>query len=111
MTGTTYLNYKFGPVPKKFNTMLGTLEGINKISIFEEDNVYEGYTKIIINANEEFNQNIFNNKELETIEYVNSFFKDFGSTGIANFSHQEKGWLETEEYQEISYAYAQYLNL
>jgi putative zinc finger/helix-turn-helix YgiT family protein len=111
MTGTTYLNYQFGPVPKKFNTMLGTLEGINKISIFEEDNVYEGYTKIIINANEEFNQNIFNNKELETIEYVDSFFKDFGSTGIANFSHQEKGWLETEEYQEISYYYAQYLNL
>ena len=38
-------------------------------------------------------------------------FKDFGSKQIADYSHQEKGYQETKEFQVIPYSYAKDLSI
>ncbi|MFW6377682.1 MAG: type II TA system antitoxin MqsA family protein [bacterium] len=110
ISGISYLKYKYGPVPKKFNSMLGAMESINKIEIFEEDG-FNGYTKITIESKESLNTSIFDEEEIKIMNYVNEYFKDYGSKQIADYSHKEKGWLETEDRQEISYEFADLLTI
>src|SRR5690554_227212 len=111
ISGISYLKFRYGPVPRKFNAMLGALESINKIEIMEEDDLFNGYTKITIQPRESVNTSIFDKEELAIIKYVNKYFKDYGSKQIADYSHKEKAWLEVEDRQEISYRYAETLTI
>jgi putative zinc finger/helix-turn-helix YgiT family protein len=111
ISGISYLKYKYGPVPKKINSMLGTMESINKIEISEEDDWFNGYTIITIDSRENVNTSILNENELNIIKYVNDYFKDYGSKQIVDYSHKEKAWIDTEDRQEISYQYADVLTI
>lgn len=110
ISGISYVHFPYGPVPKKHDLMLGTMEGINAIEIMEEE-AYNGYIKITIKAQEEFKDSFFKEEEIEILNYVNDYFKDFGSKEIADFSHEEKAWIETSRYEDISYEFAKKLNI
>ena len=49
---------------------------------------------------------IFKPFELETINGVRDYFKDFTATAIRDFSHGEKGYISTKDGELISYEYA-----
>ena len=50
--------------------------------------------------------NVFSIDELETLVNIKKKFDNLDSTEISEFSHKEKAWIENEENEAISYAYA-----
>jgi putative zinc finger/helix-turn-helix YgiT family protein len=110
ISGTPYWHLPYGPVPKKHDLLLGSMEGMDLISI-REDETPEGYTMIEIKAKERYNSNIFDEEEWETIRYVDEYFKRFGSRAISDFAHKEAAWKATKDEEIISYQYADLLQL
>lgn len=108
ITGATYVKYPYGPVPKDHDIALAHLQHMNVIEVDELTND-EGWTMMMIKASEPFDSTIFSDDELETMLEIEAHFRDYGSRKISDYAHNEKGWLETEEKQPISYRYAEEL--
>ncbi|MEK4853331.1 type II TA system antitoxin MqsA family protein [Paenibacillus sp. FSL H7-0756] len=108
ITGVTYVKYPYGPVPKDHDMVLAHLQHMNVIEIDERTND-EGWTMMMIKASEPFDSSVFSDDELETMLEIEAYFRDYGSRKISEYAHYEKGWLETEEKQPISYRYAEEL--
>lgn len=104
ITGLEYAKITYGPVPDNFDEIISTFveEGLLDYKI-EYDNDYENHKISSICKVEE---NVFNNIELDTIKEVKEYFKDFSSKKIAEFSHKEKAFIETEFSKKIEYDYA-----
>lgn len=111
MSGTPYWHMPFGPVPVEHDTVLGCGNGLNLISIDEEEDVVTGYTKMIIKANVSFDESFFREEEIKVLSHVESFFASYGSRAISDFSHKEEGWRQTTDEQLIPYSYATSLQL
>ncbi|MGK5654549.1 Panacea domain-containing protein [Brevibacillus formosus] len=110
ISGTPYCYLPFGPVPKNHDFILGTMSGLDLISIREEENA-DGYTIIHIQAKRDFDPNFFNNDDLDVLRYVDNYFKNYGSREIYDFAQNEAAWKETVDEQIISYQYADSLQL
>lgn len=110
ISGTPYWHLQYGPVPKKHDLILGSLAGIDLISILEEETP-DGFMRINIKAQVNFNADLFTTDEWDIIRYVDEYFKDFGSVRISNFAHKEVAWKLTNEEEIISYQYAESLQL
>lgn len=110
ISGISYLRLPYGPVPKSHDLILGSMQSINAIRITEEESS-NGYTKIIINAQQDFDGSIFESTEIKALKYVNNFFEGFGSGQITEFSHEEKAWRETPENEDIYYSFASTLRI
>ncbi|WP_159885757.1 type II TA system antitoxin MqsA family protein [Paenibacillus puerhi] len=108
ISGATYCKYPYGPVPKDHDITLAHLQHMNVIEVDERTND-EGWTMMTIKASEPFDSSIFTEDELETMQEVEAQFREYGSRKISEYAHNEKGWLETEEKQPISYKYAEEL--
>lgn len=108
ITGATYVKYPYGPVPKDHDMVLAHLQHMNLIEINELAND-EGWTWMMIKASEPFDTTVFSDDELETMLEVEAFFRNYGSRNISEYAHNEKGWLETDDKQPISYRYAEEL--
>ncbi|RAV17840.1 type II TA system antitoxin MqsA family protein [Paenibacillus contaminans] len=108
ITSATYVKYPYGPVPKDHELTLAHLQHMNVIEVDERTNE-EGWTMMIIKASEPFDSTIFTEDELETMQEIDAYFRDYGSRKISEYAHNEKGWLETDEKQPISYNYAEEL--
>lgn len=110
ISGTPYINFPYGPVPDNHDLLLGAMKSINAIKVTEEE-ISNGYLKIIIENVNSFKEDFFTEKELETLEYVYNYFKNFGSKDITEYSHREAGWRQTTKFENISYEYAKSLSL
>lgn len=55
ISGISYVRLPYGPVPKSHDLLLGTMQSINAIRITEEESS-NGYTRIIIEAQKEFDK-------------------------------------------------------
>lgn len=110
ISGTPYWHLPYGPVPKKHDFVLGTMVGLDLISIREEENP-EGYTMILIQAKKDFDPNIFDHADWDVLRYVEDYFKTYGSRRISDFAHEEEAWKQTRDEQIISYEYAESLRL
>ena len=104
ITGLRYAKLPFGPVPDDKDMILAQCSIDNYIEITEEYN--NEYVKCNIKSKEEFDKNIFDDYELKTLEKVNKYFSNYKSKQIADFSHEEKGYIETNFSKSISYKYA-----
>lgn len=109
ISGTPYWRFSHGPVPVHHDTLIGFLESLDIITINEEEK--NGYIKITLSANEPFDKTIFEEDELQILNYINHYFKDYGSVQISEISHQEDGWKENSNRKIISYNYAIKLSL
>ena len=109
ITGLEYAKITYGPVPDQFESILNECfkENIIDYSIIYNKQ-YECHN---ISSNKKFNKNLFDKEELEIMEKVKEYFKKFSSKEIADFSHKEKAFIETNIGDKISYDYAFELDL
>lgn len=104
ITGLISNKYPYGLVPNDYENILNKLQKNNMISInIKIDNDYEYNT---INNKVKPNIKDFTKEELDIINRVIIYFKDFNSKNIVDYSHKEKAFIETNLYEEISYDYS-----
>ena len=108
ITGSQYIHYDYGPVPKKYDFI--TAELMEKELRVEEIifGNFSGYNYI---SNEEPDLSVFSDSELKILVEVKEYFKPFSSTQIKDFSHKEKAYQETSNGDVISYLYARDLKI
>ena len=105
ITGLEYAKITLGPVPDQYSKILSYLEEEGYIKIDTE--FYQGdYVKEKISGLKKINYNVFDEDELKMIEEVKKYFKNYNSSEIAEYSHQEKAFKETKNNESISYDYA-----
>ena len=109
ISGLSYVHYPFGSVPENFDILIGILAKDKIIRVNVEYNANYEYHQIISNL--DYKEYIVDDKELEILERVYDKFKDFSSSQISNYSHEEKGYCLTKRDEIISYDYAQYIDL
>jgi putative zinc finger/helix-turn-helix YgiT family protein len=105
VSGIVYQHLPYGPVPFHHWLMLDTLTENKIIELKPFDN-YEGeYLEPI----SDLDLSLFSPEELETLESVTGFFRDFSAVEISNYSHEEEAYLKTGDRDFISYDFADYL--
>jgi len=98
VTGTTYLKLPYGPVPKfsdyhyEMNSLI-TLEA-------------EDEKRWMVPKNSDVIISKLSDKEIRLATSIYAFFSKHKSKDISEYSHLEKGWIETDLGKEISYTYA-----
>lgn len=104
ITGLEYAKIIYGPVPDDKDTILNECMYNNYIrEDIEYKNDYELHNILSI---KETDSSVFDKDELKILNKVRDYFKKFGSKEIADFSHEEKAYIETEFTKNISYDYA-----
>ncbi|WP_148359067.1 type II TA system antitoxin MqsA family protein [Peribacillus simplex] len=102
ITGMTYQHLSFGPVPYHYWLMLDSLT-FNKIIELKPFENFEGEYLEPLN---DYDLSLFSADEIETLQKVISYFKNFDTAEISNYSHEEKAYLKTRNRDLISYDYA-----
>jgi DNA-binding transcriptional regulator YiaG len=100
LTGARYTPLKYGPCPDQYQTIYNLL--INKGFLKESKN--RNYECL-----EEPELNLFDDNEIKTLENIVSICKKLGIKKIYDLSHQEKGYIETDECSFITYEFAKEL--
>lgn len=104
ITGLEYAKLPYGPVPDDFEKIITECKNKKLISYsIEYINEYELHN---IKCLTEIDETVFTKEELNIIDKVIKFFKDYKSKEIADFSHEEKAYIETNFSDKISYDYA-----
>lgn len=80
---------------------------IAHIEVFYDD----GYEKHQVIPEEEIPEGNLSENELAVLERIYNKFASFGSVDISNYSHMEKGYMETKKGEIISYEYAKDIEL
>ena len=104
ITGLEYKKYQFGPVPRNYEQILNKLIQSKSISlnlIIDSD-----YECTQISSIEKPNTKDFAKEELDIINRVIKYFKNYSSKKIVDYSHKEKAFTDTKENNLISYDYA-----
>ena len=103
ITGLEYKKYQFGPVPRNYEQILNKLIQSKSISlnlIIDSD-----YECTQISSIEKPNTKDFAKEELDIINRVIKYFKNYSSKKIVDYSHKEKAFTDTKENNLISYDY------
>lgn len=103
ITGLAYIHHHYGPVPANHDLVQWALVTIGAIDVKPSEGPYGG--ELIISLGEP-DLSLFNKEEIEVIDAVNGFFKDFTASKISEFSHGEQGYTKTGFKDIISYSYA-----
>lgn len=109
ITGLEYTKLPYGPVVDDFEKIFDTLT-INNIIDYniKYNNNYEEH---IIKSKVKPNFNIFRKEELDIINKIQDYFKDFNVKEIEEYSHKENAYTKTKLGEKISYEYAFDINL
>ena len=109
ISGLRYAHLPYGPAPENFDILLGTMAAdyIAHIEVFYDN----GYEKHQVVPEKEMPKNILSKEELDVLNRIYTKFEKFGSAEISNYSHKEKGYVETKKGEIISYAYAKDIEL
>lgn len=112
ITGVRYAHLPHGPVPDNFGLFFSTMLDEEKI-LSEEEVVYENvdYVGEKYSSLRSPDFSVFAESELKILFNVNERFKEIGSKAIRDFSHEERGYQETQNGGLISYEYATYLRI
>ena len=109
ITGARYARIPFGPAPDGYDLYYPILARQGTIAV--EEIIYPDYMGEQYLATEEPNLNVFSESELRVLALVKEHFKHLNASDISDFSHEEKGYKETETGHPISYRYAEDLRL
>lgn len=115
ITGLQYKHLPYGPVPEAYELLTGALIKRREI-IVQEISCGCKPDGIEIMGDEYTsatgpNLSVFDDQELETLLSVKKFFAGFGSKKISEFSHKERAYTDTLDFDAISYQYAYELNI
>ncbi len=109
ISGTRYAHLPYGPVPENFDILLGTMTADHIVHI---EVVYDnGYERHQVIPEKDMPQDVLSENELVVLNRIYNKFASFGSADISNYSHKEKGYMETKKGEIISYVYAKYIEL
>jgi putative zinc finger/helix-turn-helix YgiT family protein len=110
ITGARYAHLPYGPVPDQFETWLNALfeyePAIVKEEVWFHDNPGE-----IFHFLGQSDLSVFSTSELRIIATIKELFENYTPRGISEFSHKEKGYIETLNSKLISYRYAEDLQI
>jgi len=110
ITGTKYAHGHHGPVPDNYEHYFATLIHDEK-SIKVAEKEYGNYVGEEYSSIKEPNLNVFSETELEILLQVKKKFKDYTAKRIREFSHKERGYIETNDGDIISYEFANDLQI
>ena len=109
ISGARYIHLPYGPVPEKFDILLGAMEADHIAHI---DVVYDhGYERHQVIPETDIPEGILSDSELAVMERIDNKFATYGSVEISKYSHQETGYRVTETGEIISYCYAKDITL
>ena len=109
ISGARYAHLPYGPVPENFDILLGTMAADHIAHI---EVVYDnGYEKHQVIPEKDMPKDVLSKEELAVLNRIYNKFSNFGSADISNYSHKEKGYMETQKGEIISYTYAKYIEL
>jgi putative zinc finger/helix-turn-helix YgiT family protein len=110
ITGSRYARIPYGPAPDNWNHYLALL--IEDGALREEEVPYSD--EIIgerLVAERKPDLALFSDTELKILASVKEHFKGWSAKKISDFSHEEKGYVETSNSKLISYTYAKDLQI
>ena len=110
-TGARYAHVPFGPAPDGFDLYYPILVRQGIIEIEEISFLGKDYTGEKYLSKHTPNLNVFSESELSVLLFVNKHFAEYNASDISEFSHEEKGYKDTENGDLISYKYADYLRI
>jgi len=102
LTGARYVPLKYGPCPDQFRALYDCLERTGVIA---------SKNKHGFEANIVPDMSLFDDRELETLEFLINIYHEKGGKYLYDLSHKEKGFIDTKECDFISYDYARDLQL
>lgn len=105
ITGLEYVKLPYGPVPDDFDTIINLLYKENLID-YKIKYINDESECHLIKSKKEFDKEIFDNEELEVLEKIKTYFKNYTTREIVEKSHQEKAYLKTKEKKKIDYEFA-----
>lgn len=103
LTGIEYRAIKHGPVPKDYGIIYSRANDVEM-----EEYIYpNGTSGILLQTDKEPDLSSFSKSELDILDEVCEYFRNFSAGEISEQSHREKGWIEcSNEKAIIPYYYA-----
>ena len=105
ITGTTYLHFPHGPYPENWYQVREQVERNGDVEVVYETAV-PGYRKYRMFPRRAAELERLSPTDREALEAQVKRFAGFNAAGIEEYSHQEVGWLSTEDGQPMPYALA-----
>lgn len=103
ITGTTYLHFPHGPHPDNWYRVREQMEQDGDVEVLYET-AAPGYQKYRILPLRAADLERLNSADRQCLEAQVERFAAFNAAGIEQYSHQDVGWLSTEDGQPIPYA-------
>ncbi|NLW91015.1 MAG: DUF4065 domain-containing protein [Syntrophomonadaceae bacterium] len=104
ITGLVYQHNHFGPVPRWYDYLYGSLDEVYITLI-------EGKYGTRIDALTDFSVEVFSEDELEVLRKVAKKFKGWSAAKISEYSHYETAYSQTDNGESIPFEYARDLSL
>lgn len=102
LTGARYTPLKLGPCPDQYRAIY---------SAFVNKNYIKEAHKYTYEIQASCDLSLFDDNEKATLELVLRLYHELGPEKILELSHQENGYIETEECSFISYKFAEHLQI
>lgn len=106
LTGAKYRKLPYGPVPQKFDTIIGQMIEKGQLQRVKTD--YHGYPQTRYLPLEKADLTELRASEKEIIDRVIEQMSDWSAAAISNYSHKDMPWIATKEGEEINYELAFY---
>jgi putative zinc finger/helix-turn-helix YgiT family protein len=113
ITGAEYLKYPYGPVPRSYDTLFNQMADKELIEVKEVLGVSKGkeYAGEKYEGLRKADTGIFQGNELKAIDAWIAILKGKTAEKLSQLTHEEEGYLKTQNRQPISYQYAEKLKL
>lgn len=109
ITGLQYTHYTFGPVPNKFIELIGVVLNIDPNITIEEREAGDYTGEVLISSVPPSSD--LNKEEINILREIQDYFATFTARQIVNYSHNEKGYIQTKDRELISYEFAKDLQI
>ena len=95
ISGLSYRAIKYGPVPVHYDTIYDHIDGIEKEILFSHDMPSMRFSC------DGYDENVFNEKEMNTLVTVLNRIKPMKTAEIVALSHREQAWLSYESGNQL----------
>lgn len=109
ITGARYVHLPYGPVPDDYKLFIADLIDRNELAI--EEVFFGTYSGAQCRSARKPDLKLFSESEIKILKFVKNAFAEFTAKKLSDFSHEERGYLETNKGQAISYQYAEFLKI
>jgi hypothetical protein len=109
ISGASYLNMPYGPVPENVDMVTDELAGSGLISRIDMPEFGPAAQRIVAGSHEASSSSSeLTQEELATIDWVLETYGDMSSSEISEYSHLEKAYKFTRPREPIAYEYAKF---